>query len=62
VAAWRSGAERLPRPVPEVRRPLLAAAGLWLGRVEALLASWGIAGTLMVLVLLAMILSGTLLG
>lgn len=62
VAAWRSGAERLPRPVPEVRRPLLAAAGLWLGRVEALLASWAIAGTLMVLVLLAMILSGTLLG
>lgn len=62
VAAWRSGAEQLPRPAPEVQRPLLTAAGAWLGRVEGLLASWAIAGTLMVLLLLAMILSGTLFG
>lgn len=58
MAAWRSGTEQLPRRAPEVRRPLLAAAGWWLGRVERLLASWAVAGTLMVLLLLAMILSG----
>jgi hypothetical protein len=62
MAAWRSGAEQLPRPALEIRRPLLTAAGAWLGRVEGLLARWAIAGTLMVLLLLAMILSGTLFG
>ncbi|NMG40218.1 NADH/ubiquinone/plastoquinone (complex I) [Chelativorans sp. ZYF759] len=62
MAAWRRGAETLPHAAPEVRRPLLAAAGLWLGRVEGRLANWAVAGTLMVLLLLAMLLADRLLG
>lgn len=60
MEAWRSGAEQLPRTKPEIRRPMLASVGLWLGRVEVLLANWAVAGTLMILLLVAMIVSGVL--
>jgi len=60
MEAWRSGLAQLQRDKPEIRRPLLAAAGLWLGRVEVWLANWAVAGTLMMLLLVAMILSSVL--
>ncbi|MGY6706910.1 MAG: complex I subunit 5 family protein [Rhizobiaceae bacterium] len=62
MKTFRSGFDQLPDAKPAIRRPVLAAAGRWLGRLEGLLANWAVAGTLMTLLLVAMILSGTLFG
>jgi len=53
-------ASALPRQKPEIRRPMLAAIALWLGRLEAWLANWAVAGTLMILLLVAIAALGLL--
>ncbi|MCG6114506.1 MAG: hypothetical protein MEQ84_04845 [Mesorhizobium sp.] len=59
VGALRRLSDR-PRQRPEIRRPMLAAIALWLGRVEAWLANWAVAGTLMILLLVAIAALGLL--